>query len=341
MNGRKKVLVTGGAGYIGSHTCIELVQAGYDIVVLDNLSNSSLEAMKRVEKIVGKTIAFVKGDVRERKDLRTVFLQHKISAVLHFAGLKSVSESTSQPLRYYDNNVVGTFILCEVMLEFNCKVIVFSSSATVYGTPESVPIKESFLLSVTNPYGRSKMIVEDVLKDVYSADNTWSIGVLRYFNPVGAHKSGMIGESPNGIPNNLMPFISQVAAGSLDKLRIFGGDYATIDGTGVRDYIHVTDLAKGHILALENLLKKPQLVTVNLGTGQGYSVLEMVKAFEKASHQQIIFEIVERRLGDVAECYADSSLAWEMWGWRAQLGIEQMCEDVWRWQLANPRGYSS
>lgn len=336
-----KILVTGGAGYIGSHTLIELINAGYEVVVFDNFSNSSIQSLKRVENIVGQEVIFVNGDVRERELLRSVFSEHNIDAVIHFAGLKAVRESVALPLRYYDNNVSGSVALFEVMAEFGCKRVVFSSSATVYGDPASVPIREDFPLSTTNPYGASKLMVENILRDVYTSDADWSIGLLRYFNPVGAHESGLIGEDPNGIPNNLMPFVSQVAVGLRDKLSVFGGDYDTVDGTGVRDYIHVVDLAKGHLKALQVLLKQPGLVTVNLGTGRGYSVLEMVKAFEQASGKAVPYEIVVRRPGDVAQCYADPAYAFETLGWKPKFGIERMCEDAWRWQSMNPKGYQN
>lgn len=334
-----KILVTGGAGYIGSHTCIELAAAGYELVVLDNLSNSSLEALKRVEQIAGVSIAFVEGDVRDQALLRRVFGEFNIDSVIHFAGLKSVGESVAMPLRYYDNNVSGSVALFEVMGEFGCKRLVFSSSATVYGDPASVPIREDFPLSTTNPYGASKLMVENVLRDLYVSDADWSIGILRYFNPVGAHESGLIGEDPNGIPNNLMPFVSQVAVGQREKLSVFGGDYNTPDGTGVRDYIHVVDLAKGHVKALKTLQKQPGLVTVNLGTGRGYSVLEMVKAFEKVSGKTVAYEVVARRPGDIAQCYADPAFALETLGWQAQFDIDRMCADAWRWQSKNPQGF--
>ena len=362
-----QVLVTGGAGYIGSHTCVELLAAGYDLVVVDNLSNSSVESLRRVTGIAGvgleilpvaqdgrewvgdpsalpqdgmkSRLVFVEGDIRDRDLLRPVFERFDIEAVIHFAGLKAVGESVAMPLRYYDNNVSGSVALFEVMAEFGCKRVVFSSSATVYGDPASVPIKEDFPLSTTNPYGASKLMVENILRDVFASDQAWSIGLLRYFNPVGAHESGLIGEDPNGIPNNLMPFVSQVAVGLREKLSVFGGDYDTVNGTGVRDYIHVVDLAKGHVAALQKLMQSPGLVTVNLGTGHGYSVLEMVKAFEKASGKSVPYEIVARRPGDVAQCYADPTYAYEVLGWKAELGIDRMCEDAWRWQRENPKGY--
>ena len=335
-----KVLVTGGAGYIGSHTCIEIIKAGYEVVVVDNLCNSSLESLKRVEKLSNSNIPFYKVDVRDKVALTQVFEQHLIYGVIHFAGLKAVSESVDKPIEYYDINVGGTFILAEVMRKFNCKTFVYSSSATVYGNPHTVPIKEDFPLSVTNPYGRSKLMIEEFLQDVFVADNNWHIALLRYFNPVGAHKSGLIGEDPNGTPNNLMPYISQVAVGKLEKLSVFGGDYDSPDGTGVRDYIHVVDLAKGHVKALQTLENNPQVLTVNLGTGRGYSVLDMIKAFEKASGRVVPYQIVGRRLGDISTYYADPSYAAEKLGWRAKYKLNEMCEDTWRWQSQNPDGYS-
>lgn len=333
------ILVTGGAGYIGSHTCIELINAGYKVVVVDNLCNSSLESLKRVEDIVDFNIPFHKVDVRDKQALIHVFKQYSIDGVIHFAGLKAVGESVEKPIEYYDTNVGGTFTLAEVMCEFGCKTFVFSSSATVYGDPHTVPIKEDFPLSVTNPYGRSKLMIEEFLQDVFVADDTWHIALLRYFNPVGAHKSGQIGEDPNDTPNNLIPYISQVAIGKLEKLSIFGGDYNTPDGTGVRDYIHVVDLAKGHVKALQALEDKPQVLTVNLGTGKGYSVLDMVKAFEKASGKSVSYQIVGRRPGDIATCYADPAYAVEILGWKAKYELDKMCEDTWRWQSQNPNGY--
>jgi UDP-glucose 4-epimerase len=335
-----KILVTGGAGYIGSHTCIELIKAGYEIVVVDNLYNSSLESLKRVESLVDCNIPFHKVDVRDKAALIQVFEQYSIDGVIHFAGLKAVGESVEIPIEYYDTNVGGTFILAKVMREFDCKTFVFSSSATVYGDPHTVPIKEDFPLSVTNPYGRSKLMIEEFLQDVFVADDSWHIALLRYFNPVGAHKSGLIGEDPNDTPNNLIPYISQVAVGKLEKLSIFGGDYDTPDGTGVRDYIHVVDLAKGHVKALQALENKPQVLTVNLGTGKGYSVLDMVKAFEKASGKDITYQIVGRRSGDIATCYADPAYAVEKLGWSAEHELDEMCEDTWHWQSQNPDGYS-
>jgi UDP-glucose 4-epimerase len=328
----QNILVTGGAGYIGSHTCVELLAAGHNLVVIDNFSNSKPAVLGRVEQISGRPIPFMEVDIRDRGALREVFRQHAIDAVIHFAGLKAVGESVSQPLRYYDNNISGSVALFEVMAESSVKTLVFSSSATVYGDPHSVPIREDFPLSATNPYGRSKLILEDILRDLSRSDESWKIALLRYFNPVGAHESGIIGEDPNGIPNNLMPYIAQVAVGKLPQLSVFGDDYPTPDGTGVRDYIHVVDLARGHLAALEALSGKPGVMTVNLGTGQGYSVLDVVRAFEKASDRQVPYRIVPRRPGDVAQCYADPTLAHELLGWRAERGLDEMCSDSWRWQ---------
>ena len=333
------VLVTGGAGYIGSHTAISLIESGHEIVVYDNFSNASMESIRRVEKITGKTIPVVEGDICDEEALHQLFDTYPIDAVIHFAGLKAVGESVEQPLRYYDNNVGGTITLCRVMESHGCKSIIFSSSATVYGDPHSVPIKEDSPLSATNPYGRSKLMIEEMLQDLYISDNTWKIVLLRYFNPVGAHPSGLIGESPNDIPNNLMPYISQTAVGKRDLLQVFGGDYPTPDGTGVRDYIHVMDLAEGHLKALEHLDDFNKVMTINLGTGRGYSVLEMVKAFEQASDRKVPYKIVERRAGDIATCYADPGYAKEVLGWEASRGIEEMCQDAWRWQSQNPDGY--
>jgi len=333
------VLVTGGAGYIGSHTCIALIEAGYEIVVFDNFCNSSKESIQRVEKIVGRTIPLVEGDIRSSSDLQKVFDTYKIDSVIHFAGLKAVGESVEQPLKYYDNNVNGTIVLCEVMQQNNCKSIVFSSSATVYGDPHTTPIKEDFPLSATNPYGRSKLMVEEILRDLYVSDNHWKVVLLRYFNPVGAHNSGTIGEDPNGIPNNLMPFIAQTAVGKRSCLSVFGDDYDTHDGTGVRDYIHVVDLAAGHVKALDKIESFTEVMTINLGTGTGYSVKDMVKAFEKVSGKEVPFCIAPRRAGDIAKCYADPSYAKEVLGWEAKKNIEKMCEDSWRWQSQNPNGY--
>ena len=336
----RKILVTGGAGYIGSHTCIELIKASYEVVVVDNLSNSSLESLKRVEKLSSSEIPFYKVDVRDKDSLTEVFHQHSIDGVIHFAGLKSVGESLEMPFEYYDVNVSGTLILFDVMRTFNCKTFVFSSSATVYGNPHIVPIREDFPLSVVNPYGRSKLMIEEFLQDIFVSDESWKIALLRYFNPTGAHKSGLIGEDPHGIPNNLFPFVSQVAIGKLANLKIFGGDYDTPDGTGIRDYIHVVDLAKGHVKALKSLENKSQVLTVNLGRGKGYSVLEIVKAFEKASGKNVPYQIVDRRLGDIATCYADPTYAKEKLDWRAESNLDEMCEDTWRWQSKNPNGFS-
>jgi len=335
----KTILITGGSGYIGSHTCIELINAGYKVIVVDNLCNSSIESIKRVEKLSDSNISFHKVDVRDKDALTRVFKQYSIDGVIHLAGLKAVGESVENPIEYYDTNVSGTFVLAEVMREFSCKTIVFSSSATVYGDPHTVPIKESFPLSATNPYGRSKLMVEEFLQDVFVSDNTWCIALLRYFNPIGAHESGQIGEDPSDIPNNLMPYISKVAIGKLEKLSIFGGDYDTLDGTGVRDYIHVVDLAKGHVKALQALENNSQVLTVNLGTGHGYSVLDMVRAFGEVSGKDIPYQIVERRPGDIAICYTDPTYAQEKLGWKATHGLKKMCEDTWRWQSMNPVGY--
>jgi len=308
-------------------------------VVVDNLHNSSLESLKRVEKLTDSDIPFHKVDVRDKQALTHVFEQYSIDGVIHFAGLKAVGESVQKPIEYYDTNVGGTFILADVMREFDCKTFIFSSSATVYGDPHTVPIKEDFPLSVTNPYGRSKLMIEEFLQDVFVADDSWHIALLRYFNPMGAHKSGLIGEDPNDTPNNLIPYISQVAVGKLERLSVFGGDYDTPDGTGVRDYIHVVDLAKGHVKALQALKDKSQILIVNLGTGNGYSVLDMVKAFEKASGKNIPYKIVDRRSGDIATCYADPVYAEERLGWKAECELDEMCEDTWRWQSMNPDGY--
>jgi len=334
-----KILVTGGAGYIGSHTLILLIDAGYEVVVFDNFCNASKESITRVEKLVNQKITVIEGDIRERDDLEKAFSTHKIEAVIHFAGLKAVGESVEQPLKYYDNNVNGTAVLCEVMAKNGCKSIIFSSSATVYGDPATTPILENFPLSATNPYGRSKLMVEEILRDVYVSDNEWKVVLLRYFNPVGAHESGTIGEDPNGIPNNLMPFIAQTAVGKRDVLSVFGDDYHTIDGTGVRDYIHVVDLAQGHVNALDRIVNFTEPMTINLGTGRGCSVLEMIQAFEKASGKKVSYQIVERRVGDIATCFADPTYAKKVLDWEAKRGITEMCEDSWRWQSNNPNGY--
>ena len=332
-------LVTGGAGYIGSHTSILLIEAGYDIVIFDNFSNASLLAHQRVENIVGKKIPLFEGDIRNKEDLNAAFTKYDIKSVIHFAGLKAVGESVEKPLKYYDNNVVGTLTLCEVMKAHGCKSIIFSSSATVYGDPERTPITEDFPLSATNPYGRSKLMIEEILRDLYVSDPTWQVILLRYFNPVGAHISGDIGEDPSGIPNNLMPFIAQTAVGKRESLSVFGDDYDTIDGTGVRDYIHVMDLAEGHVKALKVLPTIHEVITINLGTGKGYSVLEMVQAFEDASGRPVPYHIAPRRAGDIATCYADATYAKEILDWEANRGIEEMCVDTWRWQSQNPNGY--
>ncbi|PMG42166.1 UDP-glucose 4-epimerase GalE [Shewanella sp. 10N.286.52.B9] len=334
------VLVTGGAGYIGSHTIVELLKIGTDVVVIDNLSNSSLESLSRVKSITAQQVTFYEGDILDKALLRKIFSENNIEAVIHFAGLKAVGESVEQPLKYYTNNVTGTIVLCEVMAEFGIKNLVFSSSATVYGDPASLPILESFPTSATNPYGQSKLVVEHVLADLHHSDSSWNIACLRYFNPIGAHESGLIGEDPNDIPNNLMPFISQVAIGKREKLMVFGDDYATPDGTGVRDYIHVVDLAVGHLKALEKLKTNSGLVTYNLGTGQGYSVLDMVKAFEKASDKVINYDIVARRPGDIGACYADPTKAKTELNWTATHNLDDMVNSSWKWQSLNPNGYS-
>lgn len=334
------ILITGGAGYIGSHTCLQILDAGYDIVVMDNFSNSQVESLNRIQTISGKKIPFIKADVRDKEALRAIFRDYTITAVIHFAGLKAVGESTEKPQLYYDNNVVGSLNLFEVMRESNVKNIVFSSSATVYGDPASVPIQEDFPLSATNPYGRTKLMVEDILRDLHAADNSWRVALLRYFNPIGAHSSGLIGEDPNGIPNNLLPYVAQVAVGRLAKLRIFGNDYATHDGTGVRDYIHVMDLADGHVAALNYLIKNEALLTLNLGTGIGYSVLDVVNAFSKVSGKDIPYEFLARRQGDVAINYADATEAKCRLNWVATRNLEEMCADTWKWQSNNPNGFN-
>lgn len=335
------ILVTGGAGYIGTHTVVELLAVGQDVVIVDNLSNSSVEALKRVEAISGKSVTFYQGDILNKALLQKIFADHDIESVIHFAGLKAVGESVAKPLKYYENNVTGTIVLCQVMAENNVKNLVFSSSATVYGDPASLPIKEDFPTGATNPYGQSKLMVEYILADLHHSDNSWNIARLRYFNPVGAHESGLIGEDPNDIPNNLMPFISQVAVGKREQLSVFGGDYNTPDGTGVRDYIHVVDLAVGHLKALDKLRTNPGLVTYNLGTGQGYSVLEMVRAFEKACAKPLAYQIVDRRPGDIAACYADPSYAANELNWRATHTLEDMANSSWKWQSNNPNGYKA
>ena len=326
-----KILVTGGAGYIGSHTCVELLDIGYDIVVIDNFSNSKKEVIDKIKKISGKDFSFYEGDCQDKKILKKIFKENKISSVIHFAGFKAVGESVQKPLVYYRNNIDSTLSLLEVMNEFNVKKIVFSSSATVYGSPKSLPIKEDFPLSTTNPYGSTKLMIEDILRDLYVSDNTWSIAILRYFNPIGAHSSGLIGEDPNGIPNNLMPYIVKVATGELPCLSIFGNDYNTHDGTGVRDYIHVVDLAKGHIKAIEKVLNDNGCDAYNLGTGNGYSVLDLVNTFKEVNNIEVKYKIVERRKGDIDACYADPNYAKEKLGWEAKLGIEDMCRDSYNY----------
>ncbi|MBE7423339.1 MAG: UDP-glucose 4-epimerase GalE [Zoogloeaceae bacterium] len=340
MKSANTILVTGGAGYIGSHACIELLQAGYGVVVVDNLCNSRREVFGRIERIAGRPVAFHECDVRDAAALRAVFREHAIGAVLHFAGLKAVEESVARPLDYYENNVGGTLTLCEAMSEAGVRQLVFSSSATVYGDPDAVPVGEDHPLRPTNPYGRSKVMVESILQDLFRSDSAWKIALLRYFNPVGAHESGLIGEDPGGVPNNLVPFIAQVAVGRREALNVYGNDYPTPDGTGVRDYIHVVDLARGHLAALEKLATSHAVITANLGTGRGYSVLEVVEAFRRASGRDIPYRIVARRAGDVAACYADPELAARLLGWRAERGLEQMCRDAWRWQSMNPNGYA-
>ena len=336
-----KILVTGGAGFIGSHTCVELLNAGYEIVIVDNLYNSSEKSLDRVRELTGKDFAFYPYDIRDKENMRKVFEEHKIDACIHFAGLKAVGESCREPLMYYDNNIGGTLALCEVMAEYNCKKIVFSSSATVYGMNNISPLKEDMKTGgTTNPYGTTKYMIEIILDDFHKADKDWAVTLLRYFNPIGAHKSGRIGENPNGIPNNLMPYITQVAIGKLPYLNVFGDDYNTPDGTGVRDYIHVVDLALGHVKAVEKILKdEPKVNVYNLGTGNGYSVLDIVKAFEQASGQKIEYRIAPRRPGDLDVCYSDASKAFNELGWKAERGLLEMCEDSWRWQSNNPNGF--
>ncbi|MCM3253620.1 UDP-glucose 4-epimerase GalE [Priestia aryabhattai] len=333
------ILVTGGAGYIGSHTSVELLNADYELIILDNFSNSKKESLNRIRDITGKDFTFYEVDLLNREDLEKVFLDNQIDAVIHFAGLKAVGESVSIPLHYYHNNITGTIILCDVMQKYGVKNLVFSSSATVYGMPNSVPITEDFPLCSTNPYGRTKQMIEEIIRDIYVSDEKWSVALLRYFNPIGAHSSGLIGEDPNGIPNNLMPYITQVASGKLKELKVFGNDYPTNDGTGVRDYIHVVDLAIGHIRALEKIMSITGVEAYNLGTGKGYSVLEMVDTFEKVSGKTIPYSIVGRRPGDISTCFANPSKAKEELNWVAKRGIKEMCEDSWRWQSTNPNGY--
>ncbi|WP_175778430.1 UDP-glucose 4-epimerase GalE [Burkholderia anthina] len=339
MTAKGTILVTGGAGYIGSHTAVELLDNGYDVVIVDNLVNSKAESVRRIERITGRTPAFHQVDVCDEAALAKVFDAHPITGTIHFAALKAVGESVAKPIEYYQNNLGGLLAVLKVMRERNVRQFVFSSSATVYGVPERSPIDESFPLSATNPYGQSKLIAEQILRDLEVSDPSWRIATLRYFNPVGAHASGLIGEDPAGIPNNLMPYVAQVAVGKLERLRVFGSDYPTPDGTGVRDYIHVVDLAKGHIAALDALATRDASFVVNLGTGQGYSVLEVVRAFEKASGRAVPYELVARRPGDIAECYANPQAAADLIGWRATLGIDEMCADHWKWQEGNPRGF--
>ena len=336
-----KILVTGGAGYIASHTNLELLDAGYEVVLVDNLCNSCMESIRRVEKLSGKTISFYDANILDKEKLLAIFEKEKVNSVIHFAGLKAVGESCLFPLKYYKNNISGTVILLEVMQECNVKNLVFSSSATVYGDPKTVPVTEEFPLSVTNPYGRTKLMIEEMLRDLYSADSTWNIAILRYFNPIGAHESGEIGEDPNGIPNNLVPYIAKVAAGVLEKINVFGNDYDTPDGTGIRDYIHVVDLALGHIKAIDKLNTMPGLVTYNLCTGIGYSVFDIIHNYEKACNKSLPFVVTPRRPGDIAITYADPTKALLELGWKAERGLDKMCEDSYRWQSKNPNGYKS
>lgn len=335
------ILITGGAGYIGSHTVVELLQAGRDLVIFDNLSNSSVRVLDRIAAITGMRPRFVEGDIRDAGALTATFREYPVSAVIHFAGLKAVGESVAEPLRYYDNNVVGSLRLCEAMAAAGVRSLVFSSSATVYGDPHTVPIREDFPLQATNPYGRTKLHIEEMLRDFARGDPDWRIALLRYFNPVGAHPSGLIGEDPRGTPNNLMPFVSQVAIGRRAELGVFGDDYPTPDGTGVRDYIHVVDLARGHLAALDALDRSAGVLTVNLGTGRGYSVLEVVAAFEQASGRRVAYSVKPRRPGDVAACFADPARAGQLLGWTASFGLDAMCRDAWRWQSGNPHGYEA
>ena len=332
------ILVTGGAGFIGSHTCVELLENGYDIIVVDNFVNSKPESLKRIKQITGRDFKFYETDLLDEAGVETIFADNTIEAVIHFAGLKAVGESVQKPLWYYHNNLTGTLILCKVMAKRNVKKLVFSSSATVYGNPASVPIREDFPLSTTNPYGSTKLMIENILRDLYVPDHDWSIALLRYFNPIGAHESGLIGEDPNGIPNNLMPYIAQVAAKKLEILSVFGDDYNTPDGTGVRDYIHVVDLARGHIKAVEKVLGSTGVDAYNLGTGHGYSVLDMVKAFSEVNDVAVPYKIAPRRPGDIAECYADPTKAKEVLGWQAEFGLEKMCRDAWNFMVKNPNG---
>lgn len=336
------ILITGGCGYIGSHTCIELLSSGHDIVVLDNFYNSDIEALHRVKELSGKDFPFYECDIRDAEGLRRVFRENKIDVVIHFAGLKAVGESVQKPLEYFDNNVNGTLVLCSVMREFGCKRMVFSSSATVYGMNNPSPLNETMEVgAVTNPYGRTKYMIECILQDVCASDPEWSVVLLRYFNPIGAHKTGRIGEDPSGIPNNLMPYVTQVAVGKREKLSVFGNDYDTPDGTGVRDYIHVVDLARGHVCAVNYALKTTGIEAINLGTGTGYSVLDLVNTFKKVNNIDVPYAIVDRRPGDIGTCYANPAKAKELLGWEAEYGLEDMCRDSWRWQSQNPKGYKA
>ncbi len=337
----QKIFVTGGAGYIGSHTCVELLNAGFDVTVYDNFCNSQPEALVRVQRIAGKSLQVVHGDLRNLTELTQALKNSGATAVIHFAGLKAVGESVEKPLLYYDNNVVGTVRLLEAMAQCKVKTLVFSSSATVYGAPQQLPIPESHPLSATNPYGKTKLVIEDMLRDLFQSDSSWHIGILRYFNPVGAHSSGQIGEDPQGTPNNLLPFVAQVAIGRREFVNVWGNDYNTPDGTGVRDYIHVVDLAIGHVKAVQMLGEQAQCVALNLGTGNGYSVMEMIKAFEAASAKPVAYRVGPRRTGDIASCYAQPDLALQLLGWRAERGLPAMCEDAWRWQQKNPMGYAA
>ncbi len=335
------ILITGGAGYIGSHTCVSLLDAGYDVVIIDNLDNSNIEAINRIQKIAGKTVKFYENDVRDTDALCKIFSENKIDAVIHFAGLKAVGESCRMPIEYYDNNIINTLRLVEVMKKFDVKKIIFSSSATVYGDKNLIPLVEDMPLGAINPYGKTKLFIEEILRDLFASDDTWSIAILRYFNPIGAHESGMIGEDPNGIPNNLMPYISQVAIGRLQKLSVFGNDYKTVDGTGVRDYIHVVDLADGHVKAADWVLNNTGCEAFNLGTGKGTSVLQLKSAFEEISGINIPYVIAPRRAGDCDELYANAEKAKKVLGWEAKKTVKQMCEDTWRWQKNNPHGYKA
>ena len=338
---KSKVLVVGGAGYIGSHTCIQLIDAGEEIVVLDNLSNSSEKSLEQVKRITGTDFPFERVDIRDKAELARIFSQYSIDTVIHFAGLKAVGESTEKPISYFDNNIAGTVCLLEAMQQANVKNLVFSSSATVYGISDNMPVNENAPLGATNPYGRTKLVIEDMLRELNAVDESWAIAIMRYFNPIGAHPSGELGESPNGIPNYLLPYVSQVAVGKLPKLRIFGNDYPTHDGTGIRDYIHVMDLADGHIAAIHYLRRNPELLTLNLGTGVGYSVLDVVKCFSEVSGANIRYEVLPRRKGDVAVNYACVEKAKQLLGWQARFDLKKMCEDIWRWQTAYPSGFNS